>query len=195
MESQNSNSEGILSAHRLWGHTREGSGNTRTAGTARAEVWGWFGNVALYRYQKKSHPDGQNPGTFTGVCIYIYTCIDIHTDTHIYIYTICIFQWFKKVGNFGRAELIERIASDLGCCSLIFPNDFTLMCIYIYMYLYEFYRQTCWQSGITCWKSRDTECARKVWKCARVASGNSQHNFLSMAFTSNTCRLRSQMIC
>ena len=129
MESQNSNSKGILSAHRLWGHTREGSGNTRTAGTARAEVWGWFGNVALYRFQKKSHPDGQNPGTFTG--IYIYTCTDIHTDTHIYIYTICIFQCFKKVGNFGRAELIERIASDLGCCSLIFPNDFTLMYIYI----------------------------------------------------------------
>ena len=164
MESQNSNSKGILSAHRLWGHTREGSGNTRTAGTARAEVWGWFGNVALYRFQKKSHPDGQNPGTFTG--IYIYTCTDIHTDTHIYIYTICIFQCFKKVGNFGRAELIERIASDLGCCSLIFPNDFTLMYIYIYVFAWISSTNLLTERNHLLMKSRYWVCTQSMKVCA-----------------------------
>ena len=98
MESQNSNSKGILSAHRLWGHKREGSGNTRTAGPARAEVWGWFGNVALYRYQKKSHPDGQNPGTFTGayIIIYIYMYRYTYRYTHIYIHILYAYSSDSK---------------------------------------------------------------------------------------------------
>lgn len=128
-------------------------------------------------------------------CIYIYTytCIDIHTDTHIYIYYIHIpviqkgRQFWPRWADRADSVRFRLLQFDI---SKRFYSD-----VYIYMYLYEFYRKTCWQSGITCWWSRDTECARKVWKCARVASGNSQHNFLSMAFTWNTCRLRIQMIC